>query len=859
MDKKRWKKISLILDAALSHPEVTRHTYIKDVCGDDPDLLREIHELLDTLNQTKDEERSFNRHLAGNEALLQETAEPGSDMDFYLQGDSIGRWRLTKLLGRGGMGSVYKAERMDESGIRQTGALKIIHKSLVISSHIERFKIEQQILAGLHHAAIAGFIDSGVTTDGIPYMVMEYVEGKPILEYCDHHKLTVNQRIELFKAVCRAVQYAHKSLVIHRDLKSDNILITPEGQVKILDFGIAKLLDPSLYYLSGFETQSGTRLLSLEYASPEQIRGEQVTTSADLYSLGVLLYKLLVGLHPFDVDNPTYRDLERMVLEQEPPVPATRFLNCSDNEMKISVAGMRREDPAGLVKKVKGDLDAIVHSSLCKDPERRYLSLEMLIGDIERHQEVIPILARPDSYGYRLRKLFYRRRLLVSAISLVLIVFTAGIITTLWQANQAVQNARQAEQQAQRAGLVTQFLIDLFEAGDPDVAQGTEISVIDLLAKGVEKVNAPGFDHHLKMNMLTVLGRVHLSLGDYETSIGLLQQALEMAEMDLTSENVLLTADIQTRLGLNYRFTGDLSMADSLFQKAYENRKSVLGTDHPETINSMDDLAAIRVYRSHDIGLADSLFQDVLIRRRRVLDPYDEDLALSLNNLGYIKIRKGELEEALKLYEEASKIYGVALGMHHPSRLRVLSSIAYVHHKLGNLERSESMRRESIAIRREVLGDGHPHLAMSYYYLAELLMDAGRPDEALEYSQKAVEIMQATGTSQRAYPDALILLSRNYDMINSITSAAETYRLASAACVEQRGADAPVCYKLNLTIGEFYIRQNLFSESAVFLQQSYDAMRLLYDPDHPSLVQVGQLLSTSLQHSASASFNNPEF
>lgn len=844
MNRDRWKKISQILDVALSYPDEKRTTYIQDVCDNDPDLVKEVNELLESLNEPGIE--SLDKHLENNVALMHSVLDEDSNDNAELsqKGQSVGRWILLDLIGRGGMGSVYRAERIDESGVHQNGALKIIHKSLVTSSHVERFRLEQQILSGLEHPNIARFIDSGITTDGVPYMVMEYVEGDSILDYCDQHQLSINKRLELFKTVCRTVQYAHKSLVVHRDLKSDNILVTPEGQVKILDFGIAKLLDPNLDEYSRIETQPGLRLLSLEYASPEQIRGGQVTTSTDLYSLGILLYKLLVGLHPFNVDDHSYREVETLVLEKDPPLPARRFVNHADGEMKVSVAGMRNEEPAGLIKKVSGDLDAIVDKTLRKDPERRYNSVEALVSDLERHQKAQPIIARPDTYRYRLRKFIKRRRWAVTAASLLLLVLMAGIIATLWQAKQADKNARQAEINAQRAGQVTEFLVELFEAGDPAVAQGAEITVANLLAKGIEKARDPGLDPPLQMNMLATLGRVYLSLGEYETSIELLQEALTLAERDQTAERTLQIADIQSHLGLNFRYTRNLSMADSLLQKAFENRKSILGELHPLTITSLDEWAAIQVYKSHDLELADSLFQDVLARRRSVLDPLDVDLAESLNNLGYIKTRKGEFTEALKLYEEASDICRVALGVNHPTRLNILSSIAYLNQRLGNFQRAETLRREVINSMIKVLGDDHPNLARSYFYLAELLFDAGRPEEALENSRKAVDIMQATEITQPTYPDALILMAKIYHHLNDIPSATETYRLASANCVEQRGDNAPICFRLNKTIGEFFIEQKQYPEATGYLQQSYGAMRQTYEPGHPELLKVEKLLAS---------------
>lgn len=828
MNRDRWKKISQILDVALSYPGEKRTTYIQDVCGSDPDLLKEVNDLLQSLNEPGDD--LLENHLENNVALMQSVLNEnsGEETDIYQKGKTIGRWTLFELIGRGGMGSVYRVERIGEGGIHQTGALKIIHKSLVTSSHIERFRLEQQILSRLEHPEIARFIDSGITPEGVPYMVMEYVEGTPILDYCDSHYLSIKQRLELFKTVCRTVQYAHKSLVVHRDLKSENILVTPEGQVKILDFGIAKLLDPDLYEFSRIETLPGIRLLSLEYASPEQIRGEPVTTSSDLYSLGILLYKLLTGLHPFDVDDHSYREVEKFVLEKDPPLPSNRFINYTDGGMKVSIARMRKEEPKGLIKKTRGDLDAIVSQNLRKDPERRYISVEALIADIDRHQKTRPISARPDAFGYRLRKFVYRHRWMVSAVLVVLLVITAGIIATLWQANQARKYAVQAELQAQRAEQVTDFMVDLFEAGDPDVAQGADISFSEILNRGVEQAMVPGQDVMLQLPLLSALSRVYQNLGEYEKSSDLLNVALHLTG-DQEPSDLLLIAELQNQQGINQRLLGNLVLADSLHRLTLHTRRSILGENDPSTVRSLLALAGIQAYISRNSNAADSMYQDVIDRRRSLNDPKDEILAEALSNLGYIKIRKGDYSEALNLYLEASEIMRLAFGEYHPDRLAALSSVAYVHHKLGNYDLAEQLRLEAIEIRIKVLGEDHPQVGLSYFYLSSLLYDTGRFEEALINSLKAVEIIQNAGATHPAYPDLMALQARLYHKTENVFMAADGYRKASEICIDNRGIDSPACSRLNFSAAEFFIEQQQYEAAAEFLLPSYAVLQKLYE------------------------------
>lgn len=837
MDKDRWKKISLILDEAFSQPRKTRYTYINNVCGNDPDLLKEVNQLLLTFEENRDDLESLDIHLSGNAALI-EAAMELTEPDFYQQGETIGRWKLKELLGRGGMGSVYKAERMDESGIYQVGALKILHNNLVISSHIERFRIEQQILAGLNHPSIAGFIDSGITAGGIPFMVMEFIEGEPVTGYCNRHRLTIDQRLELFNNICRAVQYAHKKLVVHRDLKPENILVTNDGLIKILDFGIAKLLDPDIYERSALVTQSGQRLLSLEYASPEQVSGEAVSTASDQYSLGILLYKLLTDHHPFDVDDLSFRELEKLILLNIPPLPSKRLAVCREEVMN-GISENRNITPAILVKRLKGDLDAITSQVLRKNPEERYASIENFIQDLERHQNGLPVLALPDNRAYRARKFVYRNRGSVLVAATILMLLAGGVAATLWQAQQANLNAQQAVIQAQRAEQVTEFMTGLFESGDPEVAQGSDITITEILDRGVEQALEPNLDVMLQLNFLSVLGRVYRNLGNYNKSVELLERALDKTEQQEPYDE-LSAAELQARLGMNYRVLGNLVKADSLHRLALLSREKILGKNNPLTIQTLEDLAAIQAYLSRNSNAADSLFQEVVNRQRNVPGS-NRDLAEALNNLGYIKILQGELTEALELYREASEIFRETSGEHHPDRLGTISSMAYVHHKLGNFELAEQMRTESIEARINVLGIDHPQVGMSYHYLADLLHDIGRFDEALAKSRKAVEIIQNAGATHPSYPDLLALLARLYHQTGNISLAAETFPQASKICIDVRGVQSPACSRLNFAAAEFFIEQQQYQTASEYLLPSYETLQKIYEPGHEQRVKLEKM------------------
>ncbi|MFL6548288.1 MAG: serine/threonine protein kinase, partial [Povalibacter sp.] len=390
-----------------------------------------------------------------------------SEPDDYV-GQLLGSYRVVKTLGMGGMGEVVLAERADDQ-FRQRVAIKLVKRGLV-SKHVRgRLKIERQILASLNHPNIAKLLDGGVTADGTPYIVMEYVEGEPIDLYCDRHRLNVRQRLQLILKVASAVHAAHRNLIVHRDLKPSNILVTAEGEPKLLDFGIAKLLDQRDSLHTVAMTQLDMRLLTPDHASPEQVMGHAVTTSSDIYVLGVLLYELLTGYRPFDLQGKSMTNIERVICEEQPLAPSTALALASqkdDGAERASLAERRSMTVPRWIKDVRGDLDNIVLMAMRKEPERRYASVEQFAADIERHLAGAPVLARGDGWRYRARK-FVRRHAAAMALSAALVVSLMGFaVTSAVQARRlanerdqvAAQHAR-AEAERDRAESVSAFLM----------------------------------------------------------------------------------------------------------------------------------------------------------------------------------------------------------------------------------------------------------------------------------------------------------------------------------------------------------------------------------------------------------------
>ncbi len=428
MNPERWQQVRGLLDRALAVPDFERPELLDEACSGDSELRAEVESLLQSHDQ------------AGS-VFLREPAFDLKTAAVELMGSRLGRrvgvYRLIEQVGQGGMGEVYRAERADGQYDKQV-AIKFVRTGLDTDAILQRFRNERQVLASLDHPNIARLLDGGTTAEGIPYLVMELIEGTPIDQYGREHKLSIPERLQLFLQVASAVQYAHQHLVIHRDIKPGNILVTKDGVPKLLDFGIAKILDPA----AGFE-QTLVNPMTPEYASPEQVRGEPITTATDVYSLGVVLYQLLTGCSPYTRATQTPHEFARAICEQEPERPSSVMLKAASNKTAPLPYG---ESPAKLRRRLRGDLDTIVVRAMHKDPQRRYASVEQFSEDIKRHLEGRPVIARRDSWAYRAEKFATRHKVGVAATALILLAVTTGVAATIREARIAAANAQRAEE-----------------------------------------------------------------------------------------------------------------------------------------------------------------------------------------------------------------------------------------------------------------------------------------------------------------------------------------------------------------------------------------------------------------------------
>ena len=457
MNPEKWEQVKELLGSALERAPAERSTFLSEACGSDEALRAELEALL----AAYDAEKTVSAQAPSAEPLA--PAEPAEKR--------IGPYQLIRQIGKGGMGAVYLAVRADDTFSKKV-AIKLVQTGIDTQDILQRFRHERQILATLDHPNIAKLLDGGTTDQGLPYFVMDYVEGTRIEEYCEGHKLQISERILLFRDVCSAVQYVHQNLVVHRDLKPSNIFVTPQGIPKLLDFGIAKLLKPEMFTKLIDSTRAEFRLMTPGYASPEQVRGEPVTTASDVYSLGVILYELLTSCCPYKLKTDSPAEILRAVCDQDPEKPSTIVVKPSDatdaGKKKITpenVAAERGTLPEKLSRQLRGDLDNIVAKALRKEPQRRYVSVEQLSEDLHRYLVGLPVSAHRDTWNYRAGKFAHRHKAGVAAAALIALSLVGGVLATTWQARVARAERANAQQRFNDVRkLTTSFLFEFHSA-----------------------------------------------------------------------------------------------------------------------------------------------------------------------------------------------------------------------------------------------------------------------------------------------------------------------------------------------------------------------------------------------------------
>jgi eukaryotic-like serine/threonine-protein kinase len=648
-----------------------------------------------------------------------------------MEGDRIGPYRVLRTLGVGGMGEVFLAERADAE-FEQQVAIKVVFGGSLARGVQSRLKIERQILAQLDHPNIAHLLDGGSLPDGTAYIVMEYVDGIPIDAFCDSHRLDVATRLKLFQTICAAVHYAHQNLIVHRDLKPSNILVTAAGVPKLLDFGIAKLLDEGR---AGQQTLAVThadfRLMTPDHASPEQVRGQAITTSSDVYVLGVLLYKLLSGNSPFVIPTMRLSDIERAICEKDPPLPSHSVGTKNSAEVR-SIADARNTSPARLRRALSGDLDNMVFMAMRKEPERRYASAQQMASDIQRYLDGKPVIARRDTMSYRTAKFVRRHWLPVTAGASTVFLILAFATTTYVQSLRiaaerdrvAVQRER-AEHERVRAEEVSNFLVDLFKLSDPEENRGNKVTARELLDSSAKRLRAGLNDQpETKAALLSTVGAVYDSLGQYQDALPILTESLQLQPQahDRSRVNTLLELG-RARIG-----AGNLSDAEGPLQEALHLAQNNFGAASSESGHALWELGMLRLQQGQN-GEAKDLF----VRSLGILETSNApqaDISAVLDDLATVYTREQQWALAKQTYERSLEIDRRVLGDDHARVTTRLNNLAIVAQNMGDLPKAESLYREAIRRHEGTYGERHPETALVKGNLGLLLQREGRLAEA---------------------------------------------------------------------------------------------------------------------------------
>ncbi len=826
MDTQLQRRAHEVLEEALERVGEERSSFLSEACAGAPEVRREVDSLLAV-------DSRLAARLDGR-ALEEEAQAPNLE-----PGERIGPYQIVEKIGGGGMGEVYRARRADQEYQREA-AIKIIKPGLETAPLLERFRSERQILASLEHPNIARLHEGGTTEAGRPYFVMEFVDGAPIDSFCDRHHLSVRKRLRLFLKVGAAVHFAHQKLVVHRDLKPSNILVSPDGEPKLLDFGISKVLNPSSR-LAQTVTALENRALTPEYASPEQILGDPVTTASDVYSLGVLLYELLIGKRPsrWDDERRSSLEIQRAIYTLAPPRPSGAVLGGAEGER---ISQKRKTTPNRLRRQLRGDLDTIVLKALCKEPEQRYASIQELLEDLRRYLDGLPIRARRGTLRYRLGILLKRHWRGITFLTFLICGLT-------WVAIDRSILQRETLRERDRAQRVSDFLVEIFSVSSPNESQGNAISAREVLDRGALRIRTELDDAPLvRATLMETMQQVYRNLGLLEDAAEFAEEALALRREELGAGHLDVATSLGSVASLLIVLDRDLDRAWELETEALRIRRLHLKPDSPLIAQALNDLGLIARQRGdlekgeqllkealaldpakhgqeieklatinnlasllQDQGRyqeAESYFRQALEAKRRLLGPNHPSLGRAANNLALLLMEQQQYDEAEPLLEEALAVSRKCFGEEHLFVAFTLANVGRLHLGRLELDRAEEAYRESVSIRRKVVESSSPHVARGLKHLAEVQLLRGDPmgaeasiRETLEilrqnFSEEHWRIIDAEGVhgailaARLRFEEAEPLLLHSYEMV-----------------LDLRGENAVETHKARRRLRDLYLQQ----------------------------------------------------
>lgn len=819
MNKERLILIRQLFDEALLLPQSERESFLNLKCANDSELKNEIISLLNSLENTED---------FLEEQVTDVSEKRDSVVDPFI-GKQIGNYIIDGKAGIGGMGVVYSGKRNDKS-FKQKAAIKILRHGLNSDYHLKRFLIERQTLASLQYPFIARLLDGGQTDEGLPYLVMEYIDGIPITEYCNQHDLSIRDRLKLFRDVCSAVQYAHQNLIVHRDIKPGNILVTNEGQVKLLDFGIAKLLDENMFEDAEGLTKTGVWHLTPEYASPEQIKGEAITTASDIYSLGVMLYQILTKEQPYKITNNSPSAISKMITEENIIKPSERVrrtitnLELKETDDKAGENNSKLSDYSEkLFHHLKGDLDNIVLKAMHKDSARRYVSVEQFSEDIRRHLVGLPVIAQKDTARYRLSKFIQRHKKGFVASAIFLIFMVASLVVIIWQANVAANERDIAKIEADKFERVNMFLQNMLSSVDPDEI-GRDVKVYDVLGRAAENVESELKDKpEIEAAIRRTLGNTYTNLGEYEQAKEHLEKALLLNRKIYGNENEKVAVNLYD-LALYYHWIGDLKNADSLYNYSLAIFRNTLKEPTRDLAVTLNGCALIQ----SDLGnysLAVKQFEEALLIIEQKYGKEDKDYSSIINNLAITMHSLNQLDKAEKYYLESQRIVLKLFGEKRTEIASTYNNLAFIYLDKNDFVKAEENFVKSYNLKLELKGKDHPDVGLALSNLGSVKLKQKDYKEAIDLFNRAIIQLKKT------LPDVHAWLANSYyglgrtlyemgDFINGEINLRHSLQIRKNIFSE----DNPVVYFAEGELGICLLGQNKLSEAETLLVKAYNGI-----------------------------------
>jgi eukaryotic-like serine/threonine-protein kinase len=859
MTPERYQRMKGVFYAAQELAPERREQFLAQSCDGDQELRGAVEELLASAKKV--------------EAFIEKPAyaviaQSLADDSPTVEGKRIGQYVVARKLGEGGMGAVYLARRADDVYQKHV-AIKLIRHGFDNAELLRRFYNERQILARLDHPNIARLLDGGATEDDLPYYVMDYVEGRPLLEYCDEKNLSTEERLKLFRLVCSAVQHAHQNLIIHRDLKPNNILVTKDGTPKLLDFGIAKAFQPEAGAPGSEATITELRVMTPEYASPEQIVGKHVTTASDVYSLGVILYQLLTGQRPYHFRSQSPQDIAQAICEQEPERPSAavssqwsvvsgKKLRARDKEQSPEhepppAENGQRTNPQSAIRNpkfLKGDLDNIVLMSLRKEPGRRYATVEQFSEDIRRHLQGLPVIARRDTFAYRGGKFVKRNRYAVTAAAVVMLLLLAGGVGIIRQGTIARTERDRAQKEKVKAERINKFFQDMLARANsrwyaPGNGKKQDVTVIEALNEATAKIeNELNDEPEVKAEVLTTIGDTYSAVGRDDLAERPFELALELRR-SLFGEGHIKVAESLYYLGGVKSLLGKYAEGEALFLQALEiqRQKPNEGNNLPYMLLDYGSLIKMK----GDYGGAEGLYREAMeiFRQRNGADHIT--VGIAHDYLGLLNFERGELDKAYDEFQEALRLLGSTQNFY---LARVYERIAQIQSLRKNYDEAESLFHKALQLYLLSFNENHYTPTSIKAQLAQLACDRGECEKAKKVMESILsEQKNYLGEDSKEY--SALLESMGAILIKNGDQKRAEVCLRQALSIREHRADTTsneFAY-LKGELGECLLAQRRYAEAEPLLKESYDTLKRWHVPQSPDLQTAADRLKKLAQGS----------